>query len=83
MVMSTISDAILGRDSANDILARIGRTLQRWWVAYMNWRIERLAASRLRGMSDRELKDIGVSRSQIGWAVKGQLERHPMFSRYF
>jgi hypothetical protein len=33
-------------------------TLQRWWVAYMVWRIERLAASRQSAMAK------GISRSR-------------------
>ena len=38
----------------------------------MNWRLEQLAISRLQSMSDRELKDMGVSRAQIEFAVKGE-----------
>jgi uncharacterized protein YjiS (DUF1127 family) len=84
MIVSTISNAMLGRNSINDtFVAAIGRAIKRGFVAYMNWRLQQLAISRLRTMSDRELKDIGVSRSQVEFAVTGKLERHPMFSRYY
>ena len=44
-------------------------TLQRWWLAYRNWRIERAAVTRLLAMSDHELKDIGIGRSEVEAAV--------------
>ena len=46
--MSTISSAILPRDSVGERLPRtIGAALKGWWIAYVNWRMERLAVSRL------------------------------------
>ena len=44
--------------------------LQRWWLAYISWRIERAAALQLYSMSDRELKDIGLSRSGVPGALR-------------
>ena len=82
--MSTISNAILPPNSVNDTLLKsIGRTLVRWWVAYINWRLRQLAIHRLNGMSDRELKDMGVYRSQIEFAVGRGADLHPMFRRYY
>jgi uncharacterized protein YjiS (DUF1127 family) len=46
-------------------------TLTRWWVAYMTWRIER-AITQLQSMGDRDLKDIGLTRSSITRAVRFQ-----------
>jgi uncharacterized protein YjiS (DUF1127 family) len=46
-------------------------TFERWWVAYLGWLLERAAIARLSGLSDRELKDIGLHRSQIPAAVRG------------
>src|SRR5262245_15502046 len=46
-------------------------TLKTWWMAYLNRRIERVAIVQLEAMSDRELEDIGLTRSQIEWAVMG------------
>jgi uncharacterized protein YjiS (DUF1127 family) len=45
--------------------------LQRWWVACMARRFEAAAIGRLSSMSDRELKDIGLVRSNIVPAVRG------------
>ena len=82
--MSTILSAILPRDSVGEQLRRtIGAALKGWWIAYMNWRMERLAISRLHSMSDRELKDMGVSRAQIEFAVRGEAAPNPIFSRYY
>lgn len=49
----------------------VGAILKRWWVAYITWRIEQLAIARLGAMSDRQLEDIGIGRSQIERAVRG------------
>lgn len=69
---------------AETILRRIARALQRSWIAYTDWRLQQLAISRLRRMSDRELKDIGLLRSQIELKVRGGAERHPMLGwRFF
>jgi uncharacterized protein YjiS (DUF1127 family) len=38
--------------------------------------MERWAMARLGAMSDRQLKDIGLVRSQIPFAVKSGTERH-------
>lgn len=38
-------------------------------------RTESVALAHLHAMSDRELKDIGISRGQIGAAVSGRLDR--------
>jgi uncharacterized protein YjiS (DUF1127 family) len=82
--MSTFSNAILTRDSVGSGFASgINGALKRWWTSYMNWRVQQLAAARLRSMSDRELKDIGLSRSQIEFAVNGKVERSSMFRRYY
>ena len=44
--------------------------LKRMWAAFIAWRFEQAAIGHLRGMSDRELKDIGLQRSQIEFAVR-------------
>ena len=71
--MSTIS-YISGR-SADTIVHVPYGALMRWWAAYTTWRIERLAIDRLEAMSDRQLKDIGLVRSQIALAVRRGRER--------
>ena len=46
-------------------------TLKRLWVAYNNWRTEQAAIAALRGLTDRELKDIGLTRNEIVHAARG------------
>jgi uncharacterized protein YjiS (DUF1127 family) len=80
--MSTISNAAL-RDGAagSGVLHALGRTLRGSWAAYMARRQQRLAVAKLRHMTDHQLKDIGLSRSQIEAAVRGDRDRvfvHPL-----
>lgn len=59
-------------------------TLKRWWLAYITWRIERAAIARLWSLSDLELKDMGVTRSNIPGAVRGEADHdRRQFSRYY
>ncbi len=55
--------------------------MKRWWAAYRTRRIEQLAIARLEAMSDHQLKDIGIARSQIEFAVRGEAERDRVISR--
>jgi uncharacterized protein YjiS (DUF1127 family) len=55
---------------------RVGHALKAWWAAYRRRRTERLMIGHLRGMSDRELKDIGIVRSQIDFVVRPGDERY-------
>ena len=52
-------------------------TMKAWWMAYLIRRNERAAINQLHAMSDRELQDIGLTRSQIEGAVRGELDRLP------
>jgi uncharacterized protein YjiS (DUF1127 family) len=42
-----------------------------------------VAIARLDSMSDRQLKDIGITRSQIEFAVRGDVERDRIVGRSF
>jgi uncharacterized protein YjiS (DUF1127 family) len=77
MIMSAPSRATLPRTN-DGFPRRAGRTLQRWWLAYMDWRIRRLTLERLSFMSDRQLEDLGLSRSEIEFAIGRQAEQRPM-----
>jgi uncharacterized protein YjiS (DUF1127 family) len=55
-------------------------TLKRWLVAYLTWRIEQAAISELLSMSDRTLRDIGLTRSGIPRAVMGDTSIPPQGS---
>jgi len=48
---------------------RVVAPLRRWLVAYRSWKAEQAAIARLHSMTDRELKDIGLTRSVITGAV--------------
>ena len=50
-------------------LRRFMATVDRRWIAYSRWRVEQRATAQLNAMSDRELKDIGLIRSEISRAV--------------
>jgi uncharacterized protein YjiS (DUF1127 family) len=56
---------------------------KRWWAGYRTWRAEQVAIARLYAMSDRQLRDIGIVRSEIEFAVRGDLERDRAFGRGF
>jgi uncharacterized protein YjiS (DUF1127 family) len=49
-------------------------TVKTWWKSYLVRRIEQAAIIQLHTMSDRELQDIGLARSQIEQAVRGELD---------
>lgn len=66
---SPAAQATMARPQADPPVA----ALKRWWIAYMARRIEAAAIGRLRSMSDRELKDIGLVRSNIVPAVRGRM----------
>jgi uncharacterized protein YjiS (DUF1127 family) len=55
-------------------------TVKTWWKGYLVRRIEQAAIIQLHAMSDRELQDIGLARSQIEQAVRGELDP---FTRHY
>jgi uncharacterized protein YjiS (DUF1127 family) len=71
MIMSMISSTTTYRANARGIFQALANTLKRWCVAYVTWRMENIAIAQLRAMSDRELEDIGLTRSDIARAVTG------------
>jgi uncharacterized protein YjiS (DUF1127 family) len=72
--MSTLSNLETNVVATHGGFASPGATLKRWWVAYVTWRVHRLSIAHLRSMSDRELRDIGVARSEIESAVTGRVK---------
>ena len=61
----------------------LGAILARWWVAHMARRLEQRMLATLACMSDRKLKDIGLARSDIPAAVRGQIIRDRAIIRGF
>jgi uncharacterized protein YjiS (DUF1127 family) len=67
-MMSTIYSAPAARSMAGwqfSVLA----TLRQWYATYTGWRVERAAIAHLCTMNDRELRDIGLLRSQLAQSV--------------
>jgi uncharacterized protein YjiS (DUF1127 family) len=56
--------------------------MKKWWSVYLTRRIERTAIIQLHAMSDRELQDIGLTRSRIERAVSGERDHRP-FTRHY
>jgi uncharacterized protein YjiS (DUF1127 family) len=85
MIMTTISRAPAAPQgmAGQSWASGLATTLERWWVAYLTWRLEQAAIAQLWSMSDRELKDIRITRSEITGAVKGEAARDRGFSRYY
>jgi uncharacterized protein YjiS (DUF1127 family) len=57
-------------------------TVRAWWMGYLSRRIERAAIMQLHAMSDQELQDIGLTRCQIAWAVRGEFGHRPFTHQY-
>ena len=74
--MSSILVMTAAREhAASPTATTVAAKSTRWWVAYITWRIEQTAIAQLSSMSDRELKDIGLSRSQIEAAARNSVDR--------
>jgi uncharacterized protein YjiS (DUF1127 family) len=88
-MMSTISSApaaargTAGHSASQPWSSGLSATLKRWWAAYTTRRAEQAAMTLLGSMSDRELKDMGLTRCDITGAVRGGLGRDRGFSRYY
>jgi uncharacterized protein YjiS (DUF1127 family) len=83
MIMSSISTIPAGSqaESVGHPVRSIGAVLRRVWLAYLERRLHQQAAAQLHAMSDRQLKDIGVSRSQIDAALRGPDPLTPKYLR--
>jgi uncharacterized protein YjiS (DUF1127 family) len=76
MIMSTISSAPAPQDvSGQTLFGPMLAALKRWWMAYITWRMEQAAIAHLWSLSDRTLKDLGLTRSEIPRAVKEIAQR--------
>ena len=73
--MSTLPAFASARARPGMTVHTAGSAARRLWLAYMAWRIERWAIPRLRAMSERQLRDIEIVRSQIASALRTGAER--------
>lgn len=69
MSISTTAEASDAPGSG--LLTTLAAAGRRACAAFLTWRIERSALAVLASMSDRELRDIGLARSDIDGAVRG------------
>jgi uncharacterized protein YjiS (DUF1127 family) len=85
MTMRTVSSERVAPPSlAGQFWARtVIDAFRRWLLAYKKWRAERAAIEQLQTMTDRELKDIGVTRTDIYGAVRRNAARYGVYSRYY
>ena len=82
--MNTISGvSTQGGTEASKLAHLLLSAAKRWWLAYLGWRIEQLMIARLRSMTDRQLKDIGIARSHIEFAVRNGAERDRILNSCF
>jgi uncharacterized protein YjiS (DUF1127 family) len=49
---------------------RLAAGAERLWLAYITWLVERLAIAELHAMSDHDLNNLALPRSEIAGAVK-------------
>jgi uncharacterized protein YjiS (DUF1127 family) len=70
MIMSTLSETAARRESvAAGVVAAMMALMKRSLIAYVARRAEHAAIAHLRSMSERELRDIGLTRAEIPFAV--------------
>jgi uncharacterized protein YjiS (DUF1127 family) len=77
MMETTMSTMFTAPTAAQGIaeqwIGGLAATLKRWWLSYITRRIEQAAIAQLCAMSDRELKDIGLTRCEITRAVRREV----------
>ena len=76
LIMITTYDtpaSIRIRSWGSDLIA----TVKTWWMSYLTRRIAQAAIIQLHGMSDRELRGIGLTRCQIERVVREELLHQP------
>jgi uncharacterized protein YjiS (DUF1127 family) len=85
VIMSTISNAPAAAQgtTGHPWTGRLAAALKRWWVAFITWRLERAAINQLSSLSDRQLKDIGLDRSEIMGAVSNRVTPGHTLGRYY
>jgi uncharacterized protein YjiS (DUF1127 family) len=72
--VSTIFDGTSDlRGLAGSQAVWISHVVSRCWRAFLKWRREQAAIAELATMSDRNLRDIGLNRYEIAFAMKGEL----------
>jgi uncharacterized protein YjiS (DUF1127 family) len=84
MIMSALSNTASRFDGvATGIFRSLATAAARWWSGYVDRRVQRTAVALLQSMSDRQLKDIGLAREQIEYAVANGRDIDRAVGRHF
>jgi uncharacterized protein YjiS (DUF1127 family) len=81
--MRTLSSTTARLQSVATQPSQLIARLQSWWLAFLDWRIQREAMLQLEALNDRELQDIGLRRCEIEGVVKGDVKHARAFSRRY
>jgi uncharacterized protein YjiS (DUF1127 family) len=76
-----ISTSAARQSGASGLFGRMARAARHGWQLYRAWYVQEATIAYLKTLSDRQLKDIGLTRSQIGCAVRGAFDRHSTHPR--
>jgi uncharacterized protein YjiS (DUF1127 family) len=85
MIMSTMrrARAAAAGPPARSLDRSVAGVLKQWWIGRLERRLENLAIRELQTMSDRELRDMGIGRSQIASSVRAGRGRAPLHGLFF
>jgi uncharacterized protein YjiS (DUF1127 family) len=85
IIVSTISraPAVAQVTAGSSWTALIWIKFKAWWTAHRMRQTELAAMQQLQLLSDRDLMDIGLGRSEIPYAVSHDVARERTFGRYF
>ena len=75
--MTHISSTRISAPFSRGLARRVAGFLARSWAAYAEARERRASIAALHDLDDRALRDIGLHRSEIEWAVYGRNEQDP------
>ncbi len=81
--MRTLSSTTARLQSVATQPSQLIARVQSWWLAFLDWRIQREAMLQLEALNDRELHDIGLRRCEIEGVVKSGLQRERAFNRHY
>jgi uncharacterized protein YjiS (DUF1127 family) len=73
--MNTFANANIASRRGCGVLGTMGVAIRSAVTASIAWRVQQAAIAYLSAMSDRELRDIGLVRSEIELAVNGERAR--------
>lgn len=76
-----MSTSATRQSGACEFFGRMARVVRHGWTLYRAWYVQEATIAYLKTLSDRQLKDIGLTRSQIDCAVRGAFDMRPAHHR--